>query len=210
MGKAVFLMSGGIDSPVAAYLGITKGWEPLFLYFDNAPFAGEDSKKRALMTINRVIAVTGVKGRIAIAPHGKDLEEITRLCRRNMYCLLCKRMMYRKAERLAQDHGCDAIVTGEILGEQASQTMRNLVVDSSVVKMPIIRPIIGYNKLEVEAIARRIGTFTISQMRAKPCSASAIKARTRSNEEEVRGEEAKIDPEGLIQRSMKDLKVYNS
>lgn len=204
MEKAVFLMSGGIDSPVAAYLGISEGWEPVFVYFDNRPFAGEDTMARALRTISRIEEECGIKGRTIVIPHGKDLEEIMR-CRRNLSCLLCKRMMYRKAEKIAQRLSCSAIVSGEILGEQASQTMHNLAVDNAVVDTPLVRPLLGMNKREVEAIAKRIRTFEISTSKAQGCSAQAIKARTRARPEELSKEEAKLPIGRLIEDALRGL-----
>jgi thiamine biosynthesis protein ThiI len=203
MEKAVYLVSGGTDSPVAAYLGICSGWKPVFVYFDNAPFTGADTKERALRTIERVTRVTGVKGETIIVPHGRDLEVIVGRCKRNFSCLLCKRMMYRKAERIADQHGCGVIVTGEILGEQASQTLRNLILDSTVVRTPILRPLLGMNKLEVEGIAKEIGTFEISTSRAQPCSATAVKARTRAKPEELEREEGKIPVEELLEEGVR-------
>ncbi|MGA2572727.1 MAG: hypothetical protein ABSF36_00805 [Candidatus Methanomethylicaceae archaeon] len=192
MDSVVFLVSGGIDSPVAAYLGIRRGWKPVFVYFDNTPFTGRDTMDRALKTVDRVVKVTGVDGETIIIPHGDDLRMIVDRCRRNFSCLLCKRMMYRKAGMIASERGCGAIVTGEILGEQASQTLRNLVLDSAVVKIPILRPLLGMNKREVEEIAKAIGTFEISSIRAQACSAAAIKARTRAKFDELVREEAKL------------------
>jgi thiamine biosynthesis protein ThiI len=203
MDKALYLVSGGIDSPVASYLGIRRGWRPVFLYFDNAPFTGADTKERALKTIKRVREITGVKGETIIVPHGKDLEVIVGRCQRNLSCLLCKRMMYRKAERIAHQYGCGAIVTGEILGEQASQTLRNLILDSAIIDSPILRPLLGMNKLEVEEIAKEIGTFEISTLKVQPCSAAAVKARTRAKPEELEREEEKIPIEELVKEGVR-------
>jgi thiamine biosynthesis protein ThiI len=209
MERAAYLISGGIDSPVAAYLGIKMGWSPLFIYFDNAPFTGKDTEDRALRTIKRVAKATGIGGEVLVVPHGKDLEVIVGKCPRNLTCLLCKRMMYRKAERIANDHGCTAIVTGEILGEQASQTLRNLVLNSAIVKIPIIRPLIGMNKREVEDIGRAIGTFEISTEKAKSCSAAAIKARTRARAEELNDAENEIPVQELLDIGVKGSRVPN-
>ena len=203
MERALYLVSGGIDSPVAAYLGIGRGWSPVFLYFDNTPFTAADTKERALKTVRRVIEATGVKGITITVPHGRDLEMIVERCRRNFSCLLCKRMMYRKAEKIADQFGCQAMVTGEILGEQASQTLRNLILDSAIIEIPILRPLLGMNKLEVEGIAKEIGTFEISTSRAQPCSAAAVKARTRAKPEELEREEEKIPIEDLVEEGVK-------
>jgi len=204
MEKAVYLISGGIDSPVAAYLGIKKGWDPVFVHFDNSPFTDEATKEKALKIIHRLFSITGVDGEVFVIPHGKDLEMIVRKCKRNLSCLLCKRMMYRKAEILAKKFGCNGIVTGEIIGEQASQTLRNLILNSMVVKIPIIRPILGMNKIEVENLAKRIGTFDLSSSTSKPCGAAAIKARTQANESELLIEENKIPLYSLLEDSIKN------
>jgi len=203
MEKVLYLVSGGIDSPVAAYLGIESGWRPVFLYFDNTPFTGANTKERALRTIERVTRVSGIKGETIIVPHGRDLKIIVGRCKRNFSCLLCKRMMYRKAERIADKYGCGAIVTGEILGEQASQTLRNLILDSAVVRTPILRPLLGMNKLEVEGIAKEIGTFEISTSKAQPCSAAAVKARTRAKPEELEREERNIPFKELVEEGIR-------
>jgi thiamine biosynthesis protein ThiI len=203
MSKAIYLVSGGIDSPVAAYLGIVKGWMPVFLYFDNKPFAGEDTRERAIKTINKVMEVTGTKGRTIVVPHGDDLEIVMNACKRNLTCLLCKRLMYRKAQKIAVQNGCEAIVTGEILGEQASQTMSNLILNSSIIGMPIIRPLIGMNKREVEDIGKSIGTYEISITKAQGCGAAAIKARTKAKLLELDGAEQKIHVEEMVERAIK-------
>lgn len=201
--KVLFLISGGIDSPVAAYLGIKRGWKPTFLYFDNYPFSTEKSKSLVIRKIKRLIEITETPGKIVIVPHGKDLEVITENCKRNLSCLLCKRMMYRKAEVIANVYGCDVIATGEIIGEQASQTVRNLTLNDRVVKIPIIRPLLGLNKVEVENIAMRIGTIEVTDT----CKAAAIRPRTRAREEELIEEEKKIPVKNLIEDSIKELEV---
>ncbi len=205
MEKALFLVSGGIDSPVAAYLGISKGWKPVFVHFDTFPFIGKGAKARALETVHRIEATTGVRGETLVVPHGPDLTMIVERCRRNFSCLLCKRMMYRKAGRIAEGEGCQAIVTGEIIGEQASQTLRNLVLDSSVVEIPVARPLIGMNKLEVEAIAKRIGTFEISTSPQGDCKAAAVKARTRAKVEELAREEGRLPVQDLVAEGLRNV-----
>lgn len=204
MEKAVYLISGGIDSPVAAYLGIKRGWHPVFVHFDNFPFTDAASKDKALKIISHIMNVTGIDGEVLLVPHGKDLETIVQNCKRNLSCILCKRMMYRKADAIAKKYGCDGIVTGEIIGEQASQTIRNLILNSKVVKTPIIRPLLGMNKLEVEQLAKRIGTYDLSISPSKPCAAAAIRARTHANEIEVSKEENKIPVQSLLEDSLKN------
>jgi thiamine biosynthesis protein ThiI len=203
--KAIYLISGGMDSFVATYFGIKKGWKPIFLYFDNYPFINAENKSKVIEIIKYIMNITNEYGEIIIAPHGKDLSIIIEKCRRNLSCLLCKRMMYRKAERIAKIYNCDFIVTGEIIGEQASQTIRNLIVNDKVIDMPIVRPLLGVNKVEVELIIKKLG---VSKMLVTTnCKAAAIKARTKVREEELLEEEKKIPVEELIEESIRGIQI---
>lgn len=196
---ATYLISGGMDSPVAAYLGIRKGWEPLFIHFDNRPYAGEKELVKVKSIVAHLRELMGIEGELLLVPHSRDLDLILARCRRNFSCLLCKRMMYRKAEAIAKEHGCVAIVTGEIIGEQASQTMRNLILNTSVVRMPVVRPLLGFNKIEVEEIARSIGTYSISIAESERCAAASIKARTLARRYELEGEEMNLPLSELVE-----------
>ncbi len=204
--KAIYLISGGMDSPVAAYLGVKKGWAPVYVYFDNRPFSGERELGKAKALAMRIMEATDVRGEMIVVPHGKDLDLIVNRCRRNLSCILCKRMMYRKAEAIAKIHGCSAIVTGEIVGEQASQTMRNLMLNSSAVTIPIVRPLLGLNKTEVEVLAKRIGTYEISAMKAEGCSAAAVKARTLARKAEIEGEERILPIFELVESGIREAR----
>ncbi|MDI9644879.1 MAG: hypothetical protein QFX35_06650 [Candidatus Verstraetearchaeota archaeon] len=204
--KAVYLISGGIDSPVAAYLGIMRGWEPLFVHFDNRPFIGENELEKAKLAAARLVEFTGTEAELLLIPHGRDLELILTKCRRNLSCLLCKRMMYRKADAIARAEGCGAIVTGEIIGEQASQTLHNLILNTSVAESQVVRPLLGFNKTEVEEIARRIGTYPISAMKSEGCSAASIKARTLARSHELEKEELNLPLRELVDVGLRDAK----
>jgi thiamine biosynthesis protein ThiI len=203
--RAIYLISGGMDSSIATYFGIRKGWKPIFLYFNNYPFTDIENKSKVIEIIRYIMNITNEYGEIIIAPHGRDLSIIIEKCRRNLSCLLCKRMMYRKAERIAKIYNCDFIVTGEIIGEQASQTIRNLLVNDKVIDMPIIRPLLGVNKVEVELLVKKLG---ISKMlTTSSCRAASIKARTRVREEELIEEEKKIPIEELIEESIRGIQI---
>jgi len=153
-GKAICLVSGGIDSPVAAWLAMKKGCTLVFVHFDNSPFTDETTQQRALEAIKKLKQHTSEKSvKLYIVPHGDDLADILKNCPRNLTCVLCKRMMYRVAEKIALMENAEAIVTGEIIGEHASQTLRNLHVENlAVSKTTVLRPLIGMNKTEVENI----------------------------------------------------------
>jgi len=207
--KAVCLVSGGIDSPIAAWLAIRKGCTPIFLYFDNSPFTDETTKQRALEAVRKLKQYVRQKSaKLYIVPHGDDLASILRNCPRNLTCVLCRRMMYRLAERIALKEGADAIVTGEIIGEHASQTLTNLRIENQAVsKVAVLRPLIGMNKTEVESMARKIGTFDASTKPASCCSGPPPKPRTRARFEEVLKAEEKLNIEDLIERDLKSATV---
>ena len=207
--KAVCLVSGGIDSPVAAWLAIKKGCTPVFAYFDNSPFTDETTQQRAIETIKKLKQHSSEKSfRIHVVPHGDDLADILRNCPRNLTCVLCRRMMYRVAEKIALKEEAEAIVTGEIIGEHASQTLRNLHVESqSISRTTVLRPLIGMNKTEVESIARKIGTFDDSTKPASCCTGPPPKPLTRARLEEVLKAERRLKIDVMIERDLKGASV---
>lgn len=208
-GKAICLLSGGIDSPVAAWLTMKKGCTPVFVYFDNSPFTDETTQQRAVEAIKKLKKHSSEKTfKLYVVPHGEDLADILRNCPRNLTCLLCRRMMYRVAEKIALKENADAIVTGEIIGEHASQTLRNLHVENLVISdVTVLRPLIGMNKTEVESTARKIGTFDDSTKPASCCTGPPPKPRTRARLEEVLEAERKLKIEDMIERDLKGTSV---
>jgi thiamine biosynthesis protein ThiI len=204
-GNVVCLISGGIDSPVAAWLAARTGLTPVFVYFDNAPFTDEAAKNKALEAV-RKLGSDGTK--VYVVPSGGNMADIVKNCQRNLTCVLCKRMMYRVAEKIALKEGAEALVTGEIIGEQASQTLRNLrVVNQSLSEVTVLRPLIGLDKIEVESLARRIGTFEISTKPASGCAGAPPKARTRARLEEVQKAEQRLNVKGMIEKDLKNATV---
>lgn len=207
--NVVCLVSGGIDSPVAAWLFIKRGCTPIFVFYDNYPFSDETTKKRALDIIKKLSEFAPQRpAKVYIIPHGEDLADILRNCPRNLTCVLCRRMMYRVAEKVASLEGAEAIVTGEIIGEHASQTLRNLRVENdALTEFSVLRPLAGMNKLEVERLAKKIGTFDTSASPASCCSASPNRPRTRARLEEVRKAERKLSIEDMVRRDIENVEV---
>ncbi len=207
-GKVVCLVSGGIDSPVAAWLFIKKGYVPIFAFFDNNPLSDETTKRRAFESMNKVMKDwPSMTARVYVVPHGENLIDVITKCPRKLTCIICRRFMFRVAERIATAEGAHAIVTGEILGEHASQTLYNLASISSAIRFPILRPLIGMNKLEVEQLARRIGTFEISTKPASCCRGAPKQPRTKSKRDEVLSAENRLDTERMTERAFKAAKV---
>ena len=204
----VCLVSGGIDSPVAVWLAAKKGLTPVCVYFDNSPYTDETTQQRALEIVKRLKHRVAEDIKLYIAPHGANLTAILEKCPHNLTCVLCKRMMYRIAEKIAIKEDAEAIVTGEIIGEHASQTLRNLHVEIKALStVTILRPLAGFNKTEVEHLARKIGTFEASAQPASSCTASPTKPRTRARQEEVSSAEKKLDISAMTRRSLENMSV---
>lgn len=198
----VCLVSGGIDSPVATWLMIKKGFTPTCVYFDNSPYADKTAELRAFKTVKKLRQYASAPIRLYIAPHGASLTQILEKCPRNLTCVLCKRTMYRVSEKIALQEGAEAIVTGEIIGEHASQTLRNLHVEiEALSNVTILRPLAGMNKTEVESLARKIGTFEISTRSASCCTCPPKQPRTRATFAEVAEAESKLDIDTTVNQS---------
>jgi len=207
-GKVVCLVSGGIDSPVASWLLAKIGFTPLFVYFDNNPLSDETTKRRALESVEKVMKHwPNETTRVYVVPQGENLMDIITACPRKLTCILRRRMMLRVAEKIANAENAHAIVTGEILGEHASQTLYNLASENSAIRLPILRPLIGMNKVEVERIARKIGTFDISTKPASCCRAAPKQPRTKSRIEEVTRAENRLNIEAMVERAFKNTKI---
>lgn len=202
--KVICLVSGGIDSPVATWLMMRKGCFPVIVFFDNYPYADETTKQRAMEAIKKLGEyIPEDKLKVYVVPHGDDLTNILRNCPRNLTCVLCRRMMYRLAEKIALLEDADAIVTGEIIGEHASQTLVNLRVETQAIRdVSILRPLLGMNKREVEKLARKIRTFDTSTKPASCCTGPPPKPRTRARLEEIKEAEKCLDIERMINRDL--------
>ncbi|UCD39672.1 MAG: hypothetical protein JSV87_04475 [Candidatus Bathyarchaeota archaeon] len=202
--KVICLVSGGIDSPVATWLMMRKGCFPVIVFFDNYPYADETTKQRAMEAIEKLGEyIPEDKLKVYVVPHGDDLTNILRNCPRNLTCVLCRRMMYRLAEKIALLEDADAIVTGEIIGEHASQTLVNLRVETQAIRdVSILRPLLGMNKREVEKLAREIRTFDTSTKPASCCTGPPPKPRTRARLEEIKAAEKCLDIERMINRDL--------
>ncbi len=203
--KLVSLMSGGIDSPVATHMMLKRGADVVAVHFDNRPFTDDGQFNKTKTLVNH-IAKSNKKNIITfIIPHKKSHTAFAKHCKRNLHCVLCRRMMFRLAEKIAQMEGACALLTGESLGQVASQTLRNIKTESQAVKIPILRPIIGLDKLEIENIAKTIGTYGISILPGMCCTIVPKRPSTYSQLEVVLTEEKKVDIEGLAEEALKGV-----
>ena len=171
-GKVVCTISGGLDSPIAAYKMMKRGCIPVFVHFDNVPYGDESTRNLAIRQAKRLTEyIHGHEIKMYIVPHGEDLTEVLRHAPRKMTCIFCRRNMYRLAQKVALLENADAIVTGEIIGEQASQTTRNLLAEETAVsEIPIMRPCIGDDKDEIVKMAMKIRTYEFAHEAVSCCS----------------------------------------
>ena len=160
-GTALCLNSAGIDSPVAAYLMMTRGIRVVHLYFHGAPFIGEQSKEKAHQMV-RYLARYQPRTRLYVAPFGEIQQQIRDKCPERLRTLLFRRLMNRVANVVARREHCQALITGESVGQVASQTLPNLQAIHAVAALPVLQPLIGLSKPEIVHRARQIGTYPIS------------------------------------------------
>ena len=168
--KGLVLNSGGIDSPVAAYL--MADYDLMAVHFDVYPYTKTQSV--AEKVIEQVEKVTKKEIPVVTVPFGDTLSQFLQVCSdkgKKYTCIFCKRMMFRTAEKIAHKTGCNFLITGENLGQVASQTLQNMYVTSRAVTIPIVRPVIGLDKLDIIALAEKIGTFRLSIEKAVGCRA---------------------------------------
>jgi len=193
-GKVVSLISGGIDSPVATWLMMKRGCKIIPLYLDIRPFTSDKAIER-VEKVADVLKEYYPDFELIIRDHGKFLKEVKEYLKsRNLEsytCILCKRRMLKVAEEIAKDFNAKGIVTGDSLGQVASQTLDNLYVISQACSIPIYRPLIGFDKMEVENLARAIGTYQYSIIPAE-CKALPKRPITRAKLSKVLEIEEKL------------------
>jgi thiamine biosynthesis protein ThiI len=160
-GKVIALVSGGIDSPVAAWLMMKRGCSIVPLFFDCEHYVGDFGHERALNVIKALAVWAGRPLNVAVVHHGANLDQFRKLSPRTT-CVLCKRAMYRIASSIAKEEKAHGIVTGESIGQVASQTTQNLLAIDQASDVPVYRPLIGLDKTESIKLARRIGTYRLS------------------------------------------------
>ena len=199
--KFVTLLSGGIDSPVAAYLMANVGADVILLHMDNGEYGDPKEIDKVKKLAARLSEMTGKELPLYIAAHGPNQEAIKKNCEYSYQCVMCKRVMQNVAKRFAQMQGCDGIIMGDSLGQVASQTLRNIKAEQCDVDFPIVRPLIGLDKEEIIDIAKRIGTFDISIIQTGGCKVAPMKPVTEATIDKVLANEAKLDFEKLVAES---------
>jgi thiamine biosynthesis protein ThiI len=205
-GNVVALLSGGIDSPVAAYLMMKRGCTISLLYFDNKPYTDDKTRERAIAVANK-LGDFGPNTELRIIQFGHVLRAFIEKSPPKLTCVLCKRTMLKIGEQIARQVKAEAIVTGESLGQVASQTLTNLRAIDEAVELPVMRPLIGMDKVEIERIARQIGTFEISTRRVGSCSAVPRYPETYARLGEVLKIEKGLKVSALIKSALSKIEV---
>jgi thiamine biosynthesis protein ThiI len=183
-GKVISLISGGTDSPVATYLMMKRGCDVTLLNFNNAPFT-EPSEKVVKIARKLKEYSSGSKLKLYQVKYGEYLKKCQEEAPERMTCVFCKSGMYQIAEKLAEKEGAMAIIDGSSVGQVASQTLPNIVATRYSANLPVLSPLIGLDKLEIENIGRKIGTFDISTLPESGCDAAPRYPETNANLEQV-------------------------
>ena len=207
-GRAMSLLSGGIDSPVASWMVAKRGMELECIHFHSYPFTSEKSQEKV-----RDLAEILSKycGRVRL--HKVNMLEIQKAiglnCKDEEMTIISRRFMMRMAERVAESRHCDALVTGESIGQVASQTIQGLTCTNASVSMPVFRPLIAMDKTEIIEIAQKIGTFETSILPEEDCCTvfSPKKPVTKPKLDRIEKSESKLDVEQLIQDAIDNIEV---
>lgn len=209
-GKAGILISGGIDSPVAAYMMAKRGIQLTGIHFASPPYTSERAEMKVISLLEKVGVYAG-RMALHIVPFTHIQEEIGRACPEELFTLIMRRFMMRIATRIAKNTECGALITGESVGQVASQTIPALGVTDAVADLPVFRPVIGMDKEEIIAIARRIDTFETSIQPYEDCCTvfTPRHPRTRPRIDEVEAAERALAVEELIEEAIAGVRLIH-
>ena len=205
-GRAVTLLSGGIDSPVSSYMIARRGVKLVPLHFFSFPYTSEAAKEKVVELARLLVPSCGPMC-LEVAPFTHIQEEIRAKCPEEYFTLIMRRFMMRIADSVAQRNSCRAIVTGENLGQVASQTMEAMAVTRAVTELPILQPLVGMDKEEIVRHARNIGTFETSILPYEDCCTvfTPRHPRTKPKLAEVEAAESALDVEALVEESVNGI-----
>lgn len=201
-GTVVCLLSGGIDSPVAAYRAMKRGCSVVFVHFHSQPFADRTSEEKAV-DLARLLTRHQFASRLYLVPFGETQQEVVARIPGQLRVLVYRRLMLRITERIAQKEWAQALVTGESLGQVSSQTLENLAAIEGAATLPILRPLVGMDKEEITDQARQIGTYDTSTIPDQDCCTMFTPRQvvTRSTHQEVSLAERALDLDRLAQKA---------
>ena len=199
-GRMVTLLSGGIDSPVASYMIAKRGVQLIPVHFYSHPYTSVLAKEKVISLAELLTKYCG-RLKVELVPFTRIQEEIREHCPEGFITIIMRRFMMRIAERIALDNGCTGLVTGDNLGQVASQTAQALAVSEECVSMPVFRPLIAFDKRDIIDVARSIGTYDTSILPYEDCCTvfTPRRPRTKPPLAEVIAAEAELDIEALVE-----------
>ena len=208
-GKGLLLLSGGIDSPVAGFMMAKRGVRLEALYFESIPYTSEQAREKVLELAARVARWSGSM-QVNVISLTALQEELVKQCDEEYFTLLLRRFMIRLANKVAAKQGCEALITGESLGQVASQTMQALHVTNMLADYPVFRPCIGMDKEEIVQIARHIDTFETSILPFEDCCTvfTPRHPKTKPTPRQLEEQEAKLDVEALVEQAFESLQTF--
>ena len=205
-GRAVSLLSGGIDSPVSSWMIAKRGVALEMVHFFSYPYTSPEAKEKVI-ELARLLTPWCGRLTVHVVPFTAIQEELRRSCPPELFTLIMRRFMMRIAARVAQRCGAKALVTGECLGQVASQTMEAMAVTGAVVDLPILRPVVGMDKEDIVQISRKIGTFDTSILPYEDCCTvfSPRHPRLRPTLEEIEAAEQGLDIEAMVSAAVEGI-----
>ncbi len=205
--KLISLISGGIDAPVATHIMIQRDAKIVLVHMD----VRSSIDRRPIENVKKlasILAKTAKKDlRLYLVPYGNNQKEIAEKCPQNLMCILCRRTMYRVAEAIAEKEGANGIVTGENLGQVASQTLDNLAAEDCAISLPVHRPLLGFDKEDVIRAAKAIGTYEISTLPGEGCSMAPKFPKTHAILKEIESAESNLDVDEMVERSIEKASI---
>jgi thiamine biosynthesis protein ThiI len=209
-GRVVALISGGIDSPVAAYRMMQRGCRLIFVHFHSAPYQDKTSQEKVRLLV-RLLTRHQFTSRLYMVPFGEIQRQIVAAVGRPLRVVLYRRMMLRIAEAIARQEKGKALITGESLGQVASQTLDNMSVIQQAARLPILRPLVGMDKQEIIDQARRIGTFETSSIPDQDCCQLFVPKHpaTKARFIDVEEDETKLDVRELLRYGLENASEEN-
>ena len=208
-GKGMLLLSGGIDSPVAGYMMAKRGMKLEAVYFESFPYTSEQAREK-VMELARLVAVYSGPIDLHVISLTEIQEALVKSCEEDYFTLLLRRYMMAIADKLADKYGCQALITGESLGQVASQTPMALHVTNILANRPVFRPCIGMDKEEIVQIAYKINTFETSILPYEDCCTVFTPKHPRTKPElaKVEAQERKLDFDAYVARALESIQTY--
>ena len=205
-GKALLLLSGGIDSPVAGYQIMRRGVNCQAIHFASPPYTSQFAQDKVLQ-LAHIVGQYEYGMRVHVVPFTEIQMAIHEKCEDGLGTVIMRRFMMRIADRVARAQGCQAVITGESIGQVASQTMETLMCTDLMTELPVFRPLIGMDKLEIIRIAEKIGTYETSILPYEDCCTVFTPRHpvTKPRVDRVAQEEAKLDIDALVDRAMQGI-----